>query len=88
MLIKLTFKTPDVVDNAINMANFDEQAKEDYEKLDRDYRISLDGEAWIEERSNDLKTSTQEKLNKLIEYGEYLSVYYNTLTGQLQLKGD
>lgn len=86
MLITLRFKTPDVIDDALDRADFEAEAKKEYEKLDLDYRITLDGEAWLEEKADELRAAAREQIAKIVNYGEYITVWYDTDTNRFYIK--
>lgn len=65
--IELHFKTPDVVDEAVDDIQIDSDGREEYE---------------IE----DIRLSLKSKIKRHIEYGEYLTVYYDTDTDKLTLR--
>ena len=67
MKIELHFKTPDVVDEAVDDIQIDSDGREEYE---------------IE----DIRLSLKSKIKRHIEYGEYLTVYYDTDTDKLTLR--
>ena len=78
MKIALTFKTPDIVDDAIKEIERDNMMPwpSGFEYID-DEEIKAAQDTWREE--------LKEKIKRHIQWGEYLTVYYNTETDKLEL---
>lgn len=74
MLIPLSFKTPDVVYNAVENADIKIKRTDDMDDADYEYAV------------DDVKKHLKDEIEHHIKYGEYLTVYYNTETDKLQLE--
>jgi hypothetical protein len=74
MKVSITFKTPDAVQNALKgmRSDLNEEAKEKYPD-----RLDEERWEWVEEKLSEY----EEKLNKMIRYGELITIEFDLEKG-------